>query len=120
MNATLRIFLFIVIIIFMAIILQLLRKRKLNLKYSLLWIFSGICLLVLLIFPQIIYAICGFVGIETPVNVVYVIEAIFILMILLSLTTIISSMSDNIRRLIQTTALLEKRVRELEEKLKEK
>ena len=43
----------------------------------------------------------------------------FILLIILSLTSIASGLSDRIRTLVQTQAMLEKRVRELEEKLAE-
>ena len=43
-------------------------------------------------------------------------EGIFVLVILLSLTTIVSYLNERIRNLVQTIAILEKRVRELEQK----
>ncbi|QCT71588.1 DUF2304 domain-containing protein [Eubacterium maltosivorans] len=114
MNITLRIFLAIAIIFFLFIIINLLRKQKLNLQYSLIWLFSVFALLLLITFPEIVYWISRIVGIETPVNVVYVIEAMFVLLILLSITIIISDLNEKNRKTIQALAILEKRVRELE------
>ena len=114
MNITLRIFLAIAIIFFLVIIINLLRKQKLNLQYSLIWLFSVFALLLLITFPEIVYWISRIVGIETPVNVVYVIEAMFVLLILLSITIIISDLNEKNRKTIQALAILEKRVRELE------
>ena len=114
MNIGLRIFLAIAIIFFLVIIINLLRKQKLNLQYSLIWLFSVFALLLLITFPEIVYWISRIVGIETPVNVVYVIEAMFVLLILLSITIIISDLNEKNRKTIQALAILEKRVRELE------
>lgn len=116
MNSTLRIFLIIIILIYLIVIIDLLKRKKLNLKYSLIWLFSSLFLLLLVIFPDIVYNFSNFIGIATPVNVVFVVEAIFVLMILLSLTTIVSYLNEQNRKLTQHIALLEKRVRDLERK----
>ncbi|NZA40348.1 DUF2304 family protein [Eubacterium callanderi] len=118
MNVTLRIFLAVAILFFLVSIINLLRKRKLDLKYSLIWLFSGLILFLMVLFPEIVYKLSYFVGIETPVNVVYVVEAMFVLLILLSLTTIISSLNAKNRETIQALAILEKRIRDLEDSTK--
>lgn len=118
MNVTLRIFLAVAILFFLVIIINLLRKRKLDLKYSLIWLFSGLILFLMVLFPKIVYKLSYFVGIETPVNVVYVVEAMFVLLILLSLTNIISSLNAKNRETIQALAILEKRIRDLEDSTK--
>ena len=120
MNVTLRIFLAVAILFFLVSIINLLRKRKLDLKYSLIWLFSGLILFLMVLFPEIVYKLSYFVGIETPVNVVYVVEAMFVLLILLSLTTIISSLNAKNRETIQALAILEKRIRDLEDSTKKK
>lgn len=114
MNSALRIFLITIILIYLIVIIDLLKRKKLNLKYSLTWLFSSLFLLLLVIFPNIVYKFSDFIGIVTPVNVVFVVEAIFVLMILLSLTTIVSYLNEQNRKLAQVIALLEKRVRDLE------
>ena len=116
MNITLRVFFAIVDIMIMGIIFSFLKKKKLNLRYTLIWLFAAIALLIVDIFPQIITFIMDLVGIATPVNMVFVLEALFVLVILLSLTVIVSHLTERVYRLTQTAAILEKRVRELEEK----
>ena len=114
MNLNLRLFLVICILVYLGIIINLLRKKKLNLKYTLIWLFSGIIMLVVSIFPQIINFLSSVIGIVDVTNAVFILEGMFVLVILLSLTSIVSHFNDRNRELIQKVALLEKRVRELE------
>lgn len=114
MNISLRVFLILAIFIYLAIIVNMLRKKNLNLKYTLIWLVSALLMLIIAIFPEIIYELASLIGVIDPVNVVFVIEAMFVLLILLSLTAIVSHLNTKSRRLIQSVALLEKRVRELE------
>lgn len=116
MSINLRIFLFIIILVYLLIIINLLRKKSLNLRYSLTWLASALVLMFLIVFPQLVHKFSEIIGIVTPVNTVFVIEGIFILLILLSLTTIVSHLNERNRRLVQSVALLEKRIRELEDR----
>ena len=56
-------------------------------------------------------------GVIDPVNFIFFTQIIFILLILLSVSAVISGFSKKIKQLAQANAILEKRVRELEEKL---
>lgn len=95
------------------------KKGRMNLKYSLMWFLAGLVLLICAMFPQLVGWITGLLGIYSEVNGVFFIGVCFILLIILSLTSIASGLSERIRTLVQTQAMLEKRVRELEEKLLE-
>lgn len=114
MKIILQIFLIICVLIFLAIIIHYLAKKKLNLKYSLAWLGAGLGMLVIAIFPQIAIKISSLVGIETPVNTVFLFAGMFMLLIIFTLTIIVSHMNNRIYSLTQKQALLEKRVRELE------
>lgn len=118
MNLTLRIFFGIVDLIFLVVILNMLKKKKLNLKYTLTWLFAAFALLVVDCFPQIIEGIMNLVGVASPVSMVFVLEALFVLVILLSLTAIVSHLTERVYRLTQTIAIMEKKIRELEEEKK--
>lgn len=120
MNLTLRIFFGVVDVIFLWIIFDMLKKKRLNLKYTLTWLFAAFSLLIVDCFPQIIDAIMNLVGIASPVSMVFVLEALFVLVILLSLTAIVSRLTDRIYRLTQTISIMEKKIRELEEEIKKK
>lgn len=120
MEFGLQVFLIVCVFIYLAIIIQLLRKKKLNLRYTLIWLLAATAMLVMGFFPNLVVALTGLVGIQIPSNFVFVIEGIFVLMILLSLTSIVSNLSNKVLRLTQTQALLEKRIRDLEQKQEDK
>lgn len=117
MNPALRIALGIGIVIFYAILFVLLKRRTLVLRYSLLWMLSGLALVVFLLFPQIVVGFAALIGVSNPVNAVFLMFAGFALLLILSLTAIVSQLSTQNRKLIQAVALLDKRVATLEEQL---
>lgn len=118
MSLRLIVTLIIGVLVYLTVIMYLIKTEKLNLKYTLLWLFSAVVMLILAVVPQISMFIAGLMGVETPANAVFVIEGLFALFISLSLTSIVSMQMLKIRRLTQTQAILEKRVRELEQQMK--
>ena len=114
---TLRITLIIGIICYFALILVFLKNKSLLLKYALLWIFAGMFLGCMIVFPNILVWVKSILGIESNMNGLFVLIIGFVIIILMALTSIVSRQSVRIRILIQSNALLEKRVRELENKL---
>jgi len=96
------------------IILLLLKRKALELKYTLLWLFAGVVMGVILIFPEILLAVIHMLGIETYMNGLFALSIGFILSILMAVTSIVSRQLKKINRLIQENAILEKRIRELE------
>lgn len=117
MSLKLTITLIIGIVFYLAVIAYLIKKQQLNLKYTLLWLFSGVVMLIVAVVPQLTVLIADLMGVATPANAVFVIEGLFALLISLSLTSIVSTQMLRIRRLTQTQAMLEKRVRELEKQI---
>ena len=107
------------ILFYLIIILMLIKKNKLNLKYTLLWLFSAVVMVILVAVPQVSVAIAELIGVETPSNAVFVTEGLFALLIILSLTSIASTQTLRIRRLTQTQAILEKRIREVESQIEQ-
>lgn len=112
MDLTLRLWLLAGVIVYFAVILVALRKKSLTLKYSLLWMFSALLLLIIVIFPRIINGVTKLLGIASPVNTVFTIVLFLVLMILISLSVIVSKQHARIKKLIQSVALLEKRLRD--------
>lgn len=114
MDSRLQIFFIAAIIIYLIVIIQLLKKKKLNLKYTLLWLGASFVLLVVTIFPGAVYTISKIIGIQTPINSALVLACMFVLMILITLTVIVSGLNQKVRTLTQKIALLEKRIRDIE------
>ena len=104
--------------VLLGMIVLLIKNEKIEIKYAIIWLcFSGVMVL-FSIFPQIVYILGDITRVINPVNFVFMIQIIFILSILVSVSAVISGFSRKIKRLAQSNALLEKRVRELEEKIK--
>lgn len=114
---TLRVPLMIGMFCYFMLILFFLKKKSLLLKYALLWIFAGVVLSCMVVFPGLLIWIKNLLGIESNMNGLFVLTIGFVIVILMALTSIVSRQSMRIRALIQTNALLEKRVRELHSKL---
>ncbi len=112
--AKLRILLLVAIVLFFVIVIALLKKKRLALKYTLVWLLTGLVMLILVIFPQIMVALTTLVGMQSSMNTLYILLIGFLLLLTMMLTSIVSSQTDRITRLAQANALLEKRVRELE------
>ncbi len=108
-----------VIIIYFVTICILLKNRVLSLKYTLLWLVSGVLMALLVFFPELLVQANSLIGIQSHMNGLFIWSIGFILCILLSLTSIVSRQNAKIRSLIQLTSRLEKRIRELENKSNE-
>lgn len=114
MKMTLRFFLLIGIILYFFAIIYFLKKKSLALKYTLLWIFFGITMFFAVLFPSFIDIISKILSIASPVNAVFALALFFLMIILVSITSIVSKQNEKSKKLIQEIAILEKRVRELE------
>lgn len=115
-SGKLQIVILLAVLIYFVVLFYLFRSKSLSLKYSLLWLFSGILLLVIALFPELLAWFTDLVGIQTPTNALFAVVLFCILLILISLTAIVSRQTDRIKNLTQSLALLEMRVRELEKR----
>ncbi len=100
-----------VLVLALLLIVNMLRKRELELKYVLGWMGCDIILLIFAIFPQLMTGISDFLGIYSPVNMIFFLGFVFSLIIIFSLTVALSRVTARVRRLAQTVALLEDQIR---------
>ena len=110
----LRTTLIIGMVCYFILLLVFLKRKSLLLKYALLWVFAGIFLSSMVIFPNLLLWIKEIFGMESNMNALFVMILGFVVMILMALTSIVSRQAVRIRILVQENAILEKRVRELE------
>lgn len=114
MNTVLRAVLFLFLMIFFALTVRFIKRKKLVLKYSLLWLFSCVFVAAVLLMPQLLGYASSAVGINQPVDFAVLLLGGFALVIIFSLSVVVSELSDGIKRLTQANALLELRLRDLE------
>lgn len=119
MSTLFTVLVLLIISLYLVFVLYLLKKKRLYLKYALLWLFTGILMIALTLFPQILGWFFDLLGFEVYSNGLFSILIFFILLMLLVLTSIVSALNEKNRRLVQTVALLEKRIRDLESKVEE-
>lgn len=114
MTLQLRLILGIGVICYIVIIMRLIGKKILLLKYALLWLAVGVIMAVLVLFPEILSFIVSILGIQLPVNGLFLFGIIASFVIIMSLTAIVSHQTEKIKSLAQSNAILEKRIRNLE------
>jgi hypothetical protein len=94
------------------VIFELIRSRRLQERYALLWLLTGIVIFVLAVWRGLLSRLAGYVGIAYPPSALFILASFFILLVLLHYSTVISKLSDQNRILAQRLALLEHRVHE--------
>lgn len=112
MNERLKIIVLLLAIIGLMYILKMIISNKIDLKYSLTWIITGIFIVVLGLFPSIITYIASTLGIAEDINALFFLGFMLISMITLSLTIAQSRNSQKIKEITQHVALLEKKIEE--------
>ena len=95
-------------------VLELVRRRRLREKYALLWILTAIVLLVLSVWRGAVTSIATALGVSYGPTVLFAVGALFVLVVLLHYSTVISALTDRTVVLAQTVASLEHRIDELE------
>lgn len=113
-STTLRAVLVCAVIVYFIIILMFLKNKAISLRYTLLWLAAGVVLGVMVIWPESLVLFVHALGIESNMNGLFIACIAFIIMILMSLTSIVSKQAEKIKNLTQTISKMEKRIRELE------
>ncbi len=116
-SPTIRVLLLLGTICYLAMILFLLKKRRLTVKYAIIWLLSAVVLVIFALFPYVVLVLTDLLGMAVPSNTVFILAAAFMLLLLLSLSSAVSQFAQKITRLAQKNALLEERVRRLEQQL---
>jgi hypothetical protein len=94
------------------VVLELIRSRRLRERYALLWLLTGIVLLVLSAWRDGLDTIAGWLGVQTyPPAVLFAVALLFILAVLLHYSTVMSRLNDQNVVLAQRLALLELELR---------
>jgi hypothetical protein len=95
------------------------KAYKIELKYTILWMFILVVNTLLAIFPKLLSYFSELLYIETPVNTLFLFGFLACFMILYSLTSSMSSYSIKIKQLSQEIGLLKNELRLYKEENKE-
>lgn len=111
MSLRLQIILLVLLAAGFAVIINMVRKRQLELKYVLAWLFADIVLVILVLFPSLIMMITRLLGIKSTMNMIFFLGFLLSLVIMFTLTVALSKVTASARRMSQTIAILENKLR---------
>lgn len=97
------------------VILEFVRRRQLLERYALLWLLTGLGLVLLGAWRGLLTTLSDAVGIAAPTNALFAAGLFFLLLLVLDLSVAASRLSDQSKVLAQRIAILEQRLRAQEE-----
>ena len=104
-------------VILVLVVFELIRSRRLREQYALLWLVTGIVLVILSAWRGGLNTIAGWLGVRGyPPAVLFAVGLMFVILVLLHYSTVISRLADQNVVLAQKLALLEARLNESERK----
>jgi hypothetical protein len=94
--------------------IELLRRRRLREKYAALWITVAVLVLVAVGFPHLLERAASLVGVTLPVNLVFFVALLLLLVVCVQLSAEVSTLEQETQTLAEEVALLRNRVERLE------
>jgi hypothetical protein len=101
-------------VLLLLVVLELIRGRKLKERYALMWLATGLVLLALSVWRGGLNTIAGWLGVEYAPAILFAVATLFIIVVLLDYSTVLSRLSDQNTLLAQEVAILHRRLEELD------
>ncbi len=96
----------------LVLVIELIRRGRLKERYSLLWLFEGTVLLVFSSSRTLLESVSRLVGIYYAPSFLFLLAFLFLLLITLHFSVVISGLSEKNKRLAQEIALLRQELQE--------
>lgn len=103
-------------ILLLLVIVELIRRKNLKERYSLLWLITGGIFLILSLALDYLDPVAQFFGFLIASNALFLAAFLFLVVIALGMTIAVSNLSEKNKRLTQELSLLKKRVEDIEKK----
>ncbi|MBR4461175.1 MAG: DUF2304 domain-containing protein [Erysipelotrichaceae bacterium] len=116
MGFSLRSGLFIASLSALVVIIVAVIRKSLNIKYSIVWLLWALLSLLMAIFPESFYKISDFLGIQLPVNTVFLIMTALLYALTFYVYIMISKHNEEIIKLTYEISVLKKELDELKKK----
>ena len=96
-------------------VFSLLRRGVLREKYAVLWLFFSAATLFFALFPSALVWISGTIGVAEPVNLLFFVTVVLLILVSVQLSYELSRHEARIRRLAEEVALAQRQLRDLRE-----
>ena len=101
----------------LALILELVRRKRLKEKYSLLWLFTAVVLLTVSLSKDLLDALGRMMGIYYSPTAFFLLAFLFLMLITIQFSVVLSKLSERNKVLSQEVALLKLKLEEMEKKI---
>lgn len=108
MSVKLQILIIIVILSAMLYIVDHVRKKSIDFRYALLWLFVCICVLALTVFPGLLVILSKALGIASPVNMLFFFGFCLSIVVIFTLSIALSNLTDKVKKMAQEIAIIRK------------
>ncbi len=98
----------------LAIVIELLRRRRLRERHAAWWLLAGILALITGVFPGILTWAAGLIGIGVPTNLVFFVSIAILVVVCIQHSAELTRLESKTRTLAESVALLDLKMRELE------
>lgn len=102
------------------VVLELVRRRRLREEYSLLWLATAVALLILSISRPLLDTLANLVGIFYPPSALFLVAIVFVLLILLHFSTVLTRLTQENKETAQQLAILRWQLEQTQKALAER
>jgi hypothetical protein len=102
----------------LVLILELVRQKRLKEKYSLLWLFTAAVLLAVSVSKNLLDRLGTMMGIYYSPSAFFLLAFLFLMLITIQFSVVLSKLSERNKILSQEVALLKLKLEEVEKKIK--
>lgn len=108
---------FIFALVMVALVIEMVRRKKLREKYAVLWLVVGTGALVLAGFPKLLALVAGLLGVQVPANLLFAMSIVLLIGVCLHLSWELSVVEDETRILAEEVAILRVSLERLEQRV---
>lgn len=87
-------------------IFNMVRIKRLELRYALTWILTSFSFIILSVFPKVLKFVSGVLHIKEPVNTLFLSIIFFLIIIIFTLTLALSRNANRVKTLIQEIGII--------------
>jgi len=105
-----KVFAILASILIMGLVVELVRRRKLREEYSWLWLLTGVVIILLVVWYDLLVFITHLIGAIAPTTTLFIFGLIFLMLISLHYSIQITKLSQQVKEMAQQLTLLKDQV----------
>lgn len=117
MSIMLRVLLITMSVLSLFYVISKIRNSKMQIEYSIFWILMSFVMIIMSVFPEIVYWITTAMRMISPANVVYLFIIAILLVKSFMMTIEISKLEDKVKDLVQQIGINEKIQKEIQDEV---